>query len=292
MTLHYPVLKQEVLQYMDIQPNDIVLDGTIGFGGHSQEIANQLGPHGYLIGLDQDPYALSYNQDLFKKDPRIHLYALNFSYYDDALKKSGFKQANKILLDLGYSSYQLDHAKKGFSFLKEEPLDMRMNPTFQTTAADILHRYSAQSLSDLFFKFGELHQNKKLVENILNYRKKFKILSTNDLVSIVKKSYFFKHRPLMMKTLSQVFQALRIEVNQELHHLSTSLSKLDKTLSPKGIIAIISFHSGEDKLVKLFFKENLFLFKPLHKKAIQASKEEIEKNSRSKSAKLRIFQRV
>ena len=268
-----------------------MIDGTLGLGGHSQEMLKALGEKGLLIGTDQDEVAVSFCQKKFKNESKIKIYKCNFSECDLLLKKEGKKNADKLLLDLGYSSYQLDEANRGFSFLKSEALDMRMGLQGSQTAADILNTYSFDALSDLFFKFGELHQNKKLCQNILNFRIKNTLKSTDELIGLVKKSYFFSHRKIMMKILSQVFQALRIEVNQEFHHLETLLSKLSMILAPNGIAAIISFHSGEDRLIKSFLKENKSNYHILSKSVIQASKEEKLENPRSKPAKLRVFQK-
>lgn len=289
--MHIPVLKEEVLAHLSIQKTDIVIDGTLGLGGHTQEMAKNIGPDGLIIGIDQDEFAVSFCQKKFESDPRIRVYRCNFSECDLLLKKEEKKSADKLLLDLGYSSYQLDEANRGFSFLKSEFLDMRMSLNTPQTAADILNTYSFQDLSNLFFNFAELHQNKRLCQNILDFRIKKKLKSTDELIGLVKKSYVFSNRKIMMKILSQIFQALRIEVNQEFKHLQKLLAKLSTVLSDNGIAAIISFHSGEDRLIKSFLKENKSHYHILSKSVIQASKEEKLENPRSKPAKLRVFQK-
>jgi len=289
--MHIPVLKKEVLSHLSIQKNDIVIDGTLGLGGHTEEMAKNIGDEGLIIGIDQDEFAVSFCQKKFENNARVKLHRCNFSECDIVLKKEGKQSADKLLLDLGYSSYQLDEANRGFSFLKSEALDMRMSLNTSQTAADILNTYSFQDLSNLFFNFSELHQNKRLCQNILDFRVKKTLKSTDELIGLVKKSYVFSNRKFMMKILSQVFQALRIEVNQEFKHLQLLLGKLSTVLSDNGIVAIISFHSGEDRLIKSFLKEHKADYQLLSKSVIQASKEEKLENPRSKPAKLRVFQK-
>ena len=289
---HIPVLYQACMDHLDIEPNDIVLDGTLGFGGHSQGILEKLGPKGRLIGLDQDPYAIQYCQSRFSSHSQIHFFQLNFSQFSKALAKEDLHFINKGLLDLGMSSYHLDSSERGFSFLKSEPLDMRMNPKNPLSATTILKDYSEESLTQLFQTYGDLYRCQKLVSNIIYFRKQHALDTTDDLIQIIKKSFFFKNRrSLYMKTCSQVFQALRIEVNQEFNHLSSFLNQVLDFLAPKGRIAIISFHSSEDRLVKHFIKGHKSLIKPCYKGVLTASQTEIKENSRSKSAKLRVFEK-
>lgn len=284
---HIPVLLKECLEGLDIQATDTVLDGTLGYGGHSEKILENLGENGILIGLDQDPTAISYCKEKFK-NKNILIEQKNFSQFEDALEKHTIKKISKGLFDLGISSLQLDTKERGFSFLKSGPLDMRMNTNSQKTALHILKTYSKEALSNIFFKYGELHQNKYLCENIHKYRKQ--IEDIDSFIEVIKKSYHFNNnRVYYMKTLSQIFQALRIEVNEELTHLETLLQKLLLYLENNGRVAIITFHSIEDRIVKNFIRQNKATLTPLNKKVIVATKEEFQKNSRSKAAKLRLF---
>ena len=289
-TIHIPVLLNDVIEQLDIQPHDVILDGTLGFGGHASHLIKNL-TTGRYIGIDQDHKARNYCHDLFDDAPNMHILSGNFSEALWTAEKEKHPLPTKLLLDLGYSSFQLDRSERGFSFLKNEPLNMRMNVSKSKTAAQVLNTYTEKQLSDIFFNFGELYKNKILVQNIKETRRKKPFAMTNDLVDIIKKSYFFNNkRPMFMKICSQVFQALRIEVNDELKHLTIFLKTLEKL--PIGTrIAIISFHSIEDRLIKVFVRDNT-LFKPLTKKPIQASQEELSENSRAKSAKLRVFERV
>lgn len=286
---HVPVLVEPILVQLDIQPNDVVLDGTLGFGGHAREILAKLGPEGRYIGVDQDPDALAYCKEAFKEESRLSFLHSNFAQVD---QKLGSIQLDKVLLDLGMSSFHLDSSGRGFSFQKDEPLDMRMNPTLGKTARDVLMTYDAQALSDLFFHYGDLHHNKRLVEAVISARKASKqaLRTTVDLVGLIRASYNGS-RPMMMKISSQVFQALRIEVNQEFNVLEKALSALVALLKPEGRMAVITFHSGEDRLVKQFVKRHLDILEPLTKHVIQATQDEIRQNSRSKPAKLRVFKK-
>lgn len=291
-SLHHPVLLKETLQQLDLQRGDIVLDATIGYAGHSEAMLSLIGPSGFLIGIDQDQTAIKFCQKHFSGADNVALYNVNFSKAVSCLKDAGFPTVTKILIDLGMSSVQLDSQTRGFSFQYDAPLDMRMNQEASLKAVDILNQYSAEDLSDMFYHYGDLHQNKILVRHIIDARKQG-INNTFDLIELIKKSYFFKNnRRKYIKTVSQVFQALRIEVNQELTVLNTFLSQLEQILAPEGNIAILSFHSLEDKMVKRFFKEKKSIFSPLNKQVIKASQDEIKVQSRSHSALLRSYQRV
>ena len=240
------------------------------------------------MGLDQDQTAIKYAQKRFLNAPNVHLFNTNFSSLPDCLNQEKISHVTKIFVDLGMSSAQLDSTSRGFSFQSDAPLDMRMNQEHNLTAKDILHTYDEKALSDLFFYYGELRQNKILVRHIMEARKKNVLSTTDDLVAIIKKSYFFRNkRRAYIQTLSKVFQALRIEVNQELSHLESFLDTLPSLLALEGRVVFLTFHSLEDRMIKRFFKSNKDLFKPIEKKVVKASQEEILVNSRSHSAKLR-----
>ena len=289
---HLPVLLHDVIEQLQIKKEDIVIDGTIGFGGHSGEILPLLSQKGKLIGLDQDLEALTFCKNRFLPHKNVTLINDNFSNIHHLIVTKKIPMPSKIFLDLGYSSFQLDHSARGFSFSTTQPLDMRMDKNSTITASDILNRYTKEKLSNMFYQLGELHHNKVLSENIIRGRRKKRITTTKELIEIIKNSYKFRNRALMMKIFSQVFQALRIETNQELVHLKHFLEDLPHYLQTGGIICIITFHSIEDRIVKQFFKEHHTLFKPLHKKVIQADQNAIKKNSREKPAKLRSYIRL
>jgi 16S rRNA (cytosine1402-N4)-methyltransferase len=278
---HIPIMVKEIIDILDIQPHDVVLDGTIGFGGHAKYILPRL-TNGHYIGIDQDEDAIAYCKPLFS-DQNVTLIHDNYSKIKKHLHTNPKLTPTKILLDLGFSSYQLDSSGRGFSFLNEEPLDMRLSTQTETTAATILNTYAKTDLSDLFYHHGDLIHNKKLVENIIRHRP---IHTTSQLQMLIKKSYVFRNRSQLMKTCSQVFQGLRIKVNNEMEHLTQFLESLPQITEKNARIAILTFHSGEDRLVKQFVNQHPQL-KKINKKVIVANQDEIKKNSRSKPAKLR-----
>lgn len=289
---HIPVLADDVIERLAIQPGDIVLDGTIGFGGHSALMLERLQNRGLLIGMDQDPDAIAYCNTRFAGTDKVKLFSGNFSRFPDALTEFGVTGVTKVLLDLGISSPQLDSSGRGFSFLKTEPLDMRMDTTRSGTAAHILNTYSADRLTFMFQDYGDLRHPDKLVRTLLERRREKPFKTTDDLKEVVKKSFFFRNqRSVMIKTMSQVFQALRIEVNKEFENLSLFLSQLDAWLLPDGVAAVITFHSGEDRLVKRFVMGHKDLYEPVVKGVIPPSQDEIRRNPRAKSAKLRVFRK-
>lgn len=267
---HIPVLLNETIDILDIRKTDIVLDGTIGFGGHSSQILAKLSS-GKLIGLDQDPNAIAFCKKSYKN---IVLENINFADFAKVLAKHKIKKLDKVLLDLGMSSYQLDSDDRGFSFQGSQPLDMRMNVNNELTGAKILNSYSAEQLIELFKTYGELYRPEKFVSKILEQRP---YQTTDELVQTIKKGFFFRNkRHVFMRTCSQVFQALRIEVNQELIVLNKFLDTILDYLNPEARIAIITFHSLEDRIIKNFGKANKFKLKKLTTKVIKPTQTEIE----------------
>jgi len=287
---HIPVLMDATLEKLDIQADDIVVDCTIGFGGHSSKILEKLGPNGQLIGIDRDTHAISFCNELFKDDPRVQLVHDSFSNLSNICKNRKIAPT-KILADFGYSSYQLDSAKRGFSFMEDEPLDMRMNPESSLTAADILNTYDSESLKTLLYDFADLYHTQKFIENVTKRRKLNPVNSATELQQLIKESFHFaNNRKRFMKCCSQVFQALRIEVNKEFDEIHALLNFSINTLAPGSRIVVITFHSLEDKLVKYFWKEHKSKMSRLNKHVIIATQEEIRFNRRSKSAKLRGYE--
>lgn len=311
---HIPIMVPEIVSFLDIQPSDTVLDGTVGFGGHASALLPSLSYEkgGRYLGFDQDKAAIAYCTNTFKDTPTFQPVHSNFSAVSSAFLKpllpdtSSSKYVDKVLLDLGMSSFHIDGSGRGFSFLKNEPLDLRMDQTKRVTAKHILATYSLQQLSDIFFNYGELFQNKRLCETIIQARgtstssskkghkqaksKHSGLHTTDDLMEAIKTSYSLHSRNHLLKTAAKVFQALRIEVNNELGVLDSFLDQCLDWIRPGGIVAILSFHSLEDRRVKQFVKAHKDQVLPLTKKVVMASQEEIKANSRSKSAKLRVFQ--
>jgi len=297
--MHVPILVDPILAFLEIAADHIVVDGTGGYGGHSAAMLEKLGPQGRLYIADRDPMAVACLQTRFSNEERVSIYPMTYADFVTAVVSGGAddknvifpKKVDRLLVDLGMSSMQLDNPDRGFGYLHDGPLDMRMNPSDPLSASDVLNTYSAQDLSDIFFRYGELHQNKILVQNILAFRKHTQISDTLQLRDLIKASYHFGKRPIMMRHFAQVFQALRIYVNHEFEELETLVAKLDDVMSPGGRVAFLTFHSQEDRLVKHGIRENKS-WKMLTKHVVLASQEELAENSRAKAAKLRVYQRI
>ncbi len=289
---HQSVFLTQVTDLLDIQPTDIILDGTLGFAGHSEALLEKLGPDGLLIGLDQDQDALTFSKDRLKKYPNVSLHHTMFSKFGEILDECRHPTATKILVDLGMSSWQIDQNARGFSFQQTGPLDMRMNTSTTQTAADILATYSKDHLTHIFIEYGELHNGHRLAETICLWRTERPFVTTDDLTFAIKKSFYFNNnRQHMMRAFAQVFQALRIEINHELDELSNFLAQLPDRLAPNGRVAIITFHSLEDRIVKHFFKAHPDQFRAVGKKVIQPTYAETCDNPRCRSAKLRVLEK-
>lgn len=303
--MHYSVLKEELLEGLNIQDGKIFVDATIGYAGDSKEILKQI-PNGFLYGFDQDKKAVEYSTGaLTKIGNNFKIFNTNFVNMDETFEKIGIKEVDGIIFDLGFSSPQIDDEKRGFSFMHDGPLDMRMSSEGKS-AKDIINEYSENELTEIFFKYGEEKLSRVIAKNIKKESKN--ISSTLELVEVIKKAtganYFYKNHPER-----KIFQALRIEVNEELTVLESILPKAIKRLKKGGRIAVITFHSLEDRIVKNIFKKYSDIdplvkglkdipeeYKPLiklvNKKPILPSQKELEENSRSRSAKLRIIERI
>ncbi len=297
---HVPVLLHESLEGMDIHPDGVYVDVTFGGGGHSREILRRLGDEGRLYGFDQDADA----EQNIPDDERFVFVRSNFRYlYNFMRYYDEVGEVDALLADLGVSSHHFDDRERGFSFRFEGSLDMRMNTRAGQTAADVLNNYTEEQLADVFYLYGELKNARRLAAAVVAYRTgKKPILTSGDLLEIVTP---FIGRDKEKKFLAQVFQALRIEVNDEMRALREMLGASLKVLRPGGRLVVITYHSLEDRLVKNFLKTGNFEgkveqdffgnvrspFKLLSGKVITPSKEEIERNPRSRSAKLRIAEK-
>jgi 16S rRNA (cytosine1402-N4)-methyltransferase len=292
---HLSVLLKECVDGLAIKPDGIYVDVTFGGGGHSHAILEKLGPAGQLIAFDQD-------EDAFRnaiEDRRLKLIHANFSDLKKFLRLEGISKVDGIMADLGVSSYQFDTAERGFSYRFEGPLDMRMNRKSELTAADVLNNYDEEGLVKMFSEFGEVPNSKRLAKAVVEIRKAKPFSTTDGFVSFLESGLVMGER---WKYLSQVFQAIRMEVNNELGVLKSFLEQSAELLNEEGRICVITFHSIEDRLVKQFFKNGVFSeepvkdefgrfevpFKLFNKKPIEASDLEQKVNSRSRSAKLRI----
>ena len=300
-TYHTSVLLQECMQGLAIKPEGIYVDVTFGGGGHSKAILEQLGPEGRLYAFDQDPDA--WKQADLIDDERLILITANFRYLEKYLRLQGVKQVDGILADLGVSSFQLDAAERGFSTRFDGPLDMRMGPSASTTAADVLNSYAAGDLQKIFGMYGEIKNAKTLAYAVVQARTQKPLTTTGEFKEILVK---LAPRNKEFRYFAQAFQAVRIEVNQELRVIEEFLEQCPKVLVTGGRLCVISFHSLEDRLVKnyirtgdCFGKEDKDMFGVVHKpmeseirKPITASEIELKENSRSRSAKLRIASKL
>ena len=298
-TYHTPALLQESIEGLNIQPHGIYVDVTFGGGGHSREILNRLNDKGKLLAFDQDEDAAK-NQI---NDKRFVFVRSNFRFLKNFLRYHNISAVDGILADLSVSSHHFDEASRGFSFKMSGNLDMRMNRQTAKTAANILNEYPVEKLSDLFFFYGELKNARKIALAITDFRQSAVIESVADFLKIMQP---FTPKEKENKTLAQAFQALRIEVNNELDALREMLLQGLQMLKPGGRFCVISYHSLEDRLVKNFFKSGNFEgkiekdffgniqtpFQLVNRKIIIPSEEEQKNNPRSRSAKLRIAQKA
>jgi len=298
MEYHNPVLLRDSIDGLNIKPNGIYVDVTFGGGGHSKEILNRLGDDGKLFAFDQDKDALDNEID----DERFVLIPENFRYIKRFLRFYGVKKVDGILADLGVSSHQFDEAERGFSTRFDADLDMRMNQNDKLSAYKIVNNYSEEALSNVLFNYGELRNARAMAKVIANARIDKKIKTSFELKEVLQQ---FLPKAKEHKILAQIFQAIRIEVNQELEVLKEFLVQIPELLNDDGRLSVISYHSLEDRLVKRFIRNGQFEGEPekdfygnfevpLKKvgKLIIPTHEEIKKNNRARSAKLRIAVKV
>ena len=296
---HIPALLNESIDGLDIKPDGIYVDVTFGGGGHSKEILSRLGENGKLYGFDQDEEA--YENVLH--DDRFVFVRSNFRYLSNFLQYYQVEKVDGILADLGVSSHHFDDEGRGFSYRYDSKLDMRMNQSAKQTAADILNNYEENDLSRLFFQYGELRMARKIASAIVFARQEKPLTTVNEFLDIMDR---FTQRDKEKKVLSQAFQALRIEVNQELDALSEMLQQSVDLLATGGRLSVISYHSLEDRIVKNFFRSGniegkiekdffgnpLTSLKVINRKIIIPTEKEQRQNPRSRSAKLRVAEKV
>ena len=306
---HKSVLLQETIDNLNIRPDGIYVDGTLGGGGHSYEIASRLSSKGRLIGIDQDEAAIAAAGERLKPfADRVTIVRNNYCNMDMVLKDLGIERVDGILLDLGVSSYQLDTAERGFTYKTDAPLDMRMDRRQQMTAKDILNEYSEMELYRIIRDYGEDKFAKNIAKHIVMERGKHPIETTGQLNEVIRRAIPMKFQKTSGHPSKRTFQAIRIELNRELDVLRETLDDMIDMLNPGGRICIITFHSLEDRIVKSAFRKNenpctcpshfpvcvcgnISKGKVITRKPILPSEEELMYNSRSKSAKLRIFER-
>ena len=295
---HTPVLLDECLDALDIKPEGVYVDVTYGGGGHSKPILNRLTAKGRLFGFDQDEYAVANAVD----HASFTFVKANFRYINHFMTYYGIDKVDGILADLGVSSFHFDEPSRGFSYRYDTGLDMRMNDSISVTAASVLASYNQGQLQDVFSKYGEVRNARTLAKAICDTRRQSPFVKSSDLMSIIGTCY----RGDRQKYASQVYQALRIEVNNEMGVLAEFLEAALELLSPGGRLVVMSYHSLEDKIVKKYLKygsakgvleqdefgRSIIKYKQITKKPIVPSQEEIKRNSRAASAKLRVVERV
>lgn len=304
---HKPVLLDEVIDGLNIQEDGIYIDCTMGGGGHSAVIASRL-TSGRLIGFDRDEDAVEVCREKFKSNKNVEVVKSNYKDAPKILKEMGIDKINGVLIDLGVSSYQIDNGERGFSFLHDGKLDMRMDRDENLTAYDVVNTYSKERLLEILYKYGEEDNARKIVENIIAHREQKPIERTTELKEIIEECYPKKLLYGKGGVSKKTFQAIRIEVNGELSGLEECIEELVDMLSDGGRMAVITFHSLEDRIVKNVFKDSVTgcICPPktpicicshrakgvlVSRKPITASQQELAQNSRSSSAKLRIFER-
>ncbi len=306
---HYSVLLEETVDGLNIKPDGIYVDGTLGGGGHAYEVCSRLNDKGRFIGIDQDEAAIeAAGARLSDFGERVTIVRSNYCDMRSQLHKLGIDRVDGIVLDLGVSSYQLDTAERGFSYRVDAPLDMRMDRRQEMTAKDIVNNYSEMDLFRIIRDYGEDKFAKNIAKHIVMEREKGPIETTGQLIEIIKRAIPMKFQKTAGHPAKRTFQAIRIELNKELEVLRENLDDMIDLLNENGRICIITFHSLEDRIVKTIFKKaenpcvcpshfpvcvcgNVPKGKVVTRKPILPSEGELEENSRSKSAKLRIFER-
>ncbi len=296
---HIPVLLKEIIENLDIKESDVVLDGTINGGGHSEAFCEKLGKDGILVGIDQDTEALTRaSERLSGYKCVISLRQENFRNLDKVLDELEIEKIDKALFDLGMSSDQLESSGRGFSFMKDEPLLMTFNPNpkeADITAKEIINNWNEENIADVIYGYGDERFARRIAKGIVEARKENEIKTTTDLVEIVKKSVPVPYR-IGRRThfATKTFQALRTVTNDEIRSAREGVEKALNRLNKGGRVAVITFHSIEDRMVKLFFREKKVegVCKILTKKPIVPGDEEVKQNPRARSAKLRIVEKL
>lgn len=306
---HVSVLLNESIENLNIKPDGIYVDGTMGGAGHSLEIAKRLSKKGMLIGIDRDEEALAVAKERLKEFSNVKYVHDNHDNIYEIIKNLELDGVDGILLDLGVSSYQIDEKTRGFTYMDDGPLDMRMDKSQDLTAEYIVNNYKEQDLARIIFEYGEEKFSRKIARNICEYRKNKKIETTSELVKIIEKSIPGKFREKNSHPAKRTFQAIRIEVNNEIEPLYNTIKNSINALKSKGRLCVITFHSLEDRAVKKAYVDsegkctcpkdlpycvcgNVSFGKIVNKKPILPTEKEMQENSRSRSAKLRVFEKI
>ena len=286
--IHRSVLLDEVLEYLSPVPGGVYVDGTLGMGGHSEAILSRCAPDGRVIAFEWDEEAIAISRKrLSRFGERLTIVRRNFAEIVSGMQGLGIETVDGILIDIGLSSLQLDRGGRGFSFQRDEPLDMRMDIRQDTTAASLLASCSEEQLADIFFYFGEEYQARPIAATIVRAREKQPVLTSKQLAGLVAAAVPRRFHPKKIHVATKVFQALRIAVNTELENLARILDEAVVLLRPGGRFCVISFHSLEDRIVKRKFRENILL-EVLTPRPVMPQAGEIEANPRSRSARMRV----
>lgn len=307
---HVTVLLKETVEHLDIKPEGIYVDGTLGGAGHASKVCEKLDKNGMFIGIDQDTTALAVSKERLAKYPVKQMFVHNnFSKIKEILNDLDVARIDGMIMDLGVSSHQLDEVSRGFSYMQDAPLDMRMNPNKSFTAEDLVNEYDEEMLTKIIRDYGEEKWAKRIAGFIVEERKRKRIKRTGELVEIIKKAVPAAARREGPHPAKRTFQAIRIEVNQELEILENTVRDIAKILNKGGRICVITFHSLEDRIIKKIFKDlstackcppeypvcmcgGKAELKVITKKPILPSQEEVALNPRSRSAKLRVAEKV
>lgn len=293
--IHTPVMLEEIISFLRLKDGMVIVDGTIGTGGHAIEIVKRISPNGKLIGIDRDDESLNIakerlidysNQCIFVHD--------NFSNVDNILNSQGIRYVDGVLLDLGISSFQLDNPERGFSFSNEGPLDMRMDRNNSISAFDLINNLTQKEISSILWNFGQERFSNRIAKMIINHRNQSPINTTIELSNLILKAVPHSKRYYHIHPATRTFQALRIAVNHELDYLELFLKKIATFMNKKARICIISFHSLEDRITKINFLNlaKTSEFTLIVKKPISPNQQESKNNPRSRSAKLRVLERL
>ena len=285
-SIHTPVLAAEVMAWLEIRPGMKVVDGTLGGGGHTRLFADAVGPDGLVIGIDRDPLAIERAARELAGLP-VRFAQANFRDIPEVLDALELERVDRVLLDVGLSSDQLADHDRGFSFESEGPLDLRFDPTEGEPAWRLVNRMRPETLADIIYEFGEERYSRRIASRIASVREKTPIRSAREFALIVASAIPRQYQPPRIHPTTRTFQALRIAVNEELKSLQGSLERIPGRLNPGGRLAVIAFHSLEDRLVKEAFR-NRQVWEPLTRGPVEATDEEVLRNPRSRSAKLRV----
>ena len=290
--LHRSVLLEEVMDFLSLRPGGVYVDGTMGLGGHSQAILRRTAPDGRLIAFEWDERAIALSRERLQEFAgRLTIIRRNFSEISAGLSEIGVSGVDGILIDIGLSSLQLDQGERGFSFQRDEPLDMRMDTRREVTAASIIASSTEQELADIFYYYGEEQQARPIAAHIVKARREKEITTSAQLAALAVQAVPRRFHPKRIHMATKIFQALRIAVNTELENLSTILDEAVPLLKPGARFCVISFHSLEDRVVKRKFNKNEFLRVVTPKPVIPAA-DEIAGNPRSRSARLRVAEKI